>query len=126
MRSWLLAFEVHRVIGGGLLEGVYQEALERELTLRNISFIAQQELAISYKGYELKQRYIPDLFIQPGIIVELKAVSQLSPEHEAQLFNYLRLTKKPVGYLINFAPLDKVEWKRFVISKHLQPTTTDR
>ncbi|MBL9117353.1 MAG: GxxExxY protein [Verrucomicrobiaceae bacterium] len=115
------AFEVHRVIGGGLLEAVYQEALEQELTLRNIGFTAHQELAIFYKGTELRHRYIPDLFVHPEILVELKAVGQLIPEHEAQLLNYLRLAKKPVGYLINFAPLDKVEWKRFVISKHLPP-----
>jgi len=77
-------FAVHNEVGGGLAEEVYQESLEIELSLRGMPFIAKQELAISYKGRELKRRYIPDLYVHEGMVVELKAVSHLLPEHEAQ------------------------------------------
>ena len=109
------AFAVHNETGGGLLEEIYQESMELELGLRGIPYSAKQELKVFYKGRELKKRDIPDLFVYEGIIVELKAVSALTPEHEAQIINYLRLTKKPVGSLINFSPIKGVEWKRFVI-----------
>ena len=108
-------FAVHNEVGGGLAEEVYQESLEIELSLRGLPFIAKQELAISYKGRELKRRYIPDLYVHEGMVVELKAVSHLLPEHEAQLFNYMRLAGKRVGYLINFAPLKRAEWRRYVL-----------
>lgn len=109
------AFEVHRHNGGGLAEEVYQESLEIELELRGIPFRSKQEIAIFYKERELKRRYIPDLYVFDGIVVELKAVTVLTTEHEAQLLNYMRLTKKPVGYLINFGPLRGVEYKRMVL-----------
>jgi GxxExxY protein len=108
-------FAVHNEVGGGLAEEVYQESLEIELSLRGMPFIAKQELAITYKGRELKRRYIPDLYVHEGMVVELKAVSHLLPEHEAQLFNYMRLAGKRVGYLINFAPLKRAEWRRYVL-----------
>jgi GxxExxY protein len=109
------AFDVHNENGGGLAEEVYQESLEIELSLRGIPFTAKQGLAIYYKGRELKRRYVPDLYVCDGMVVELKAVSQLLPEHEAQLFNYMRLTGKCIGYLINFAPLKRAEWRRYVL-----------
>ena len=109
------AFAVHNETGGGLLEEIYQESLELELGMRGIPFKAKQELAVFYKGRELKKRYIPDLYVFDGSIAELKAVSALLPEHEAQLINYMRLAKQPVGYLINFGPIKGVEWKRFVV-----------
>jgi len=108
-------FEVHSENGGGLAEEVYQESLQIELADRGIPFIAKQEIAIFYKGRELTKRYIPDLYVFGGIVVELKAVSQLLTEHTGQLMNYMRLTKKRVGYLVNFGPLKAVEWKRFII-----------
>ena len=73
-----------------------------------------------YKGRELNKRYVPDLFVLAGIVVELKAVSQLLPEHEAQLINYMRITKQPVGYLINFGHKDALEWKRFILSEFIK------
>lgn len=109
------AFDVHNEVGGGLAEEVYQESLEVELEMRGMPFVSKQEIAIFYKGRELKRRYVPDLCICDGMVVELKAVSQLLPEHDAQLFNYMRLTGKRVGYLINFAPLKRVEWRRYVL-----------
>jgi len=109
------AFDAHNEVGGGLAEEVYQESLEVELEMRGMPFVSKQEIAIYYKGRELKRRYVPDLYVCDGIVVELKAVSQLLPEHDAQLFNYMRLTGKRVGYLINFAPLNRVDWRRYVL-----------
>jgi GxxExxY protein len=109
------AFEVHNELGGGLLEEVYQESLELELGDRGIPFVPKRELVIFYKGRQLKKRYVPDLYVHGGMVVELKSVSALALEHEAQLINYMRIAKKRVGYLINFGPIKGVEWKRFVI-----------
>ncbi len=110
------AFEVHREIGGGLAEEIYQECLELELGLREIPFIPRHELLVFYKGKQLKRRYIPDLVVVDGIVVELKSVKAILPEHEAQLINYMRISRRQVGYLINFGPLAEVEWKRFVLT----------
>ena len=109
------AFEVHNEQGGGLLEEIYQESLEVELELRGMQFSPRQELKVFYKGRELKKRYIPDLMVAGGIVVELKSLKVLAPEHEAQLLNYMRITKRQVGYLINFGPTAKLEWKRYVL-----------
>lgn len=111
------AFEVYNEQSIGLTEEIYQESLEIELELRGISFCSKQELKCFYKGRELKKRYVPDLFVFGGLVVELKAVSQLLPEHEAQLINYMRITKQPVGYLINFGHKETLEWKRFILSE---------
>ena len=111
------AFEVHREIGGGLLEEIYQESLEIELQIRSIPFLPKQQLVTHYKDRTLKKRYVPDLVVHGGVVAELKAVASLAPEHEAQLLNYMRLSRQPVGYLINFAPLSAVQWKRFVLSE---------
>ena len=78
------AFEVYNDRGHGLAEEIYQECLEIELELRGIPFTPKQELACCYKGRELKKRYIPDLFVFSCLVTELKSVSQLAPEHEAQ------------------------------------------
>ena len=114
------AFEVYNEKGGGMAEEIYQECLELELELKGISFKAKQELACFYKGRELKKRYVPDLFVFDCLVVELKAVSQLLPEHEAQLLNYMRITRQPVGYLINFGSKDLLEWLRFILSEFIQ------
>ena len=111
------AFEVYNEQGYGMAEEIYQESLEIELEMRGIPFRAKQELSCFYKGRELKKRYVPDLFVFNCLVVELKAVSQLLPEHEAQLINYMRITKQPVGYLINFGRKDTLEWKRFILSE---------
>ena len=109
------AFEVHAAIGGGMAEEIYQESLEIELGIRSIPFETKAPLRMAYKGRTLQKEYFPDLVVNEGIVTELKAVAKLLPEHEAQLLNYLRITGQRVGYLINFGPMDKVEWKRFVI-----------
>ena len=118
-------FEVHQVLGGGLLEEIYQEALEIELELRGIPFLHKQELVTYYKDRMLVKRYIPDLLVYKQIVIELKSVREFITEHEAQLINYMRLTRKPVGYLVNFGPIAKVEWKRFVLSEYLAPPTSN-
>ena len=111
------AFEVYNELGCGLAEEIYQESFEIELESRAFPFRSKQELKCSYKGRELKKRYVPDLFVFECLVVELKSVSQLLPEHEAQLINYMRITKQPVGYLINFGHKDILEWKRFILSE---------
>jgi GxxExxY protein len=111
------AFEVYNEKHGGLAEEIYQECLEIELALRGIPFKSKPELACFYKGRELKKCYFPDLFVLDRLVVELKSVSQLLPEHEAQLLNYMRITRQPVGYLINFGPKDSLEWKPFILSE---------
>jgi GxxExxY protein len=110
------AFEVYNDRGYGMAEEIYQECMEIELELRAIPFHPKQNLTCYYKGRELKKCYFPDLFVFNCLVVELKAVTQLLAEHEAQLYNYMRLTRHPVGYLINFGHKDTLEWKRLIIS----------
>ena len=95
-------FEVYREMGSGFLEAVYQECLEKEMTLKGIPFVAQPTLQLSYKGVPLIQRYKPDLICYGKIIVELKAVRQTAPEHKAQIINYLKATNMRLGILVNF------------------------
>ena len=96
------AIEVHRALGPGLLENAYQKCLERELTLRRISFEAQVELPVEYKGAQLDCAYRLDLWVDRRLIVELKSIDSLAPVHQAQILTYLRLTNSRLGLLINF------------------------
>lgn len=111
------AFEAYNDRGYGLGEEIYQECLEIELGLRQIPVQSKAELRCFYKGRELKNRYIPDLFVLDCLVVDLKAVTELAPEHEAQLLNYMRIARQPVGYLVNFGHKDTLEWKRFILSE---------
>lgn len=95
------AMTVHTELNWGLLEPVYQEALSIELSLRNIQNKREEEIKVYYKGYELDKKYKMDIIVG-DIIIELKSVVKLEAAHRAQLCNYLRLTKKPIGLLINF------------------------
>jgi GxxExxY protein len=110
------AFEVFNQLGYGMAEEIYQQSLEIELNLRGIPFQSKHELTPYYKGTALDTRYRPDLFAFDGIVVELKAVTELISDHEAQLFNYMRIARQPVGYLINFGHKDGLQWKRFILS----------
>ena len=110
------AFEVHNEMGGGLREEIYQQSLEKELVLRSIPFATKKEIDVYYKNQKLETSHIPDLVVYEKIIVELKAVSAIVADHEAQLMNYMRITRSPVGYLINFGPIGKLEYKRIVLS----------
>jgi GxxExxY protein len=96
------AIEVHREMGPGLLESVYQRCLEQELTLRGAAFQPRARLPLVYKGVALKDELIMDLFFPGQLVVELKAVEKLLPLHDAQLISYLKLSRTHVGLLINF------------------------
>ncbi len=109
------AFEVYNVQGYGLAEEIYQRSLEIELGLRTIPFVCKAPIDVFFKGHKLSTKYQPDLLVFGEIVVELKAVKALAPEHEAQLFNYMRIFRKKVGYLINFGAANQLEWKRFAI-----------
>ena len=91
---------------------VYQECLERELVRRDIPFVAQPELWLSYKGERLRQTYMPDFVCFDKIIVELKAVTEIKPEHQAQVLNYLKATGLRLGLLVNFGAYPKATIKR--------------
>jgi len=108
-------FEVYREMGAGFLEAVYQECLERELSMRGIPYTAQPKLALCYKGESLNQQYLPDLICYDKIIVELKAVKDIAPEHQAQILNYLKATGMRLGLLINFGSSPKATINRFVL-----------
>ena len=95
-------FEVHRQLGPGLAEKVYQEALEIELKLRNIPFEREKVFKIEYKNNVLNQHYVADFVCYDKIIVELKAVDVISDIHRAQLINYLKITGLKLGLLQNF------------------------
>lgn len=110
------AFEVYNHLGYGMAEEVYQQCLEIELRLRGIPFVSKEELKLTYKSHEIEKRYVPDLYLFDGLVVEIKAVTSLTSDHEAQLFNYLRIANRPVGYLVNFGRKNELEWKRFVLS----------
>jgi len=110
------AFEVYNQLGYGMAEEVYQQSLEIELRLRKITFEVKRELVLQYKGESIEKRYIPDLFVFNAIVVELKAVTALTSDHEAQLFNYMRIARLTVGYLVNFGSKHELEWKRLILS----------
>lgn len=96
------AIEVHRVLGPGLLESVYEAALAHELSCQGHSVCRQVEVPVEYKGLQLTCGFRIDLLVDDAVIVELKAVDSFHPIHEAQLLNYMKLSGKCVGLLINF------------------------
>jgi GxxExxY protein len=102
-------FDVYREMGCGFLEAVFQECLEREFRLRQLPFEAQKELVLSYKGEQLAKTYKPDFICYGKIIVELKAVKEIAPEHKAQLLNYLKATGMELGLLVNFGAYPKAK-----------------
>ena len=108
------AIEVHRELGSGFLEAVYQEAIEIELAERAIPYDKQQTLRIQYKGRRLNKEYSADLICYDRIIVEIKALHRMTGNDESQILNYLKATGLTVGLLINFGSTGKLEWKRFV------------
>ena len=107
-------FEVYKEKGCGFLEPVYQECLELEFGLKQIAFREQSPLPLAYKGVLLKQRYTPDFICAEKIIVELKAVSELTDEHRAQVQNYLKATGLRLGLLVNFCHYPKLQYERIV------------
>jgi GxxExxY protein len=107
------AFEVHKELGPGLLESVYEYCLVQELKSRNLHVESQVKLPVFYKGKQLEKEFVLDLLVEHEIVIELKAVEILLPVHEVQMVTYLKLADKKLGYLINFnVPLLKEGIKR--------------
>ena len=96
------AIEVHKNMGSGLLESVYQQCMIEELTNRNINFVSEFKVPVVYKGKELDIEFRCDLFVENCLVVELKSVSEIKPIHDAQVLNYMNLLKVPKGIIINF------------------------
>ena len=109
-------FEVYNEKGCGFLESVYQECLEIEHDYQQIPFVPHEELRLFYRGKELKQKFIPDFICYGKIILEIKAVSQLTDDHRAQVINYLNATGLQLGLLVNFGGQPKLEWERLVLT----------
>jgi GxxExxY protein len=107
------AMEVHRELGSGFLEAVYQEALEKEFISQGILHSSQPLVQIYYKGQPLKKTYQPDFICYDDVIVEIKAMDKLSGLEQAQVINYLKATRLKVGLLINFGS-KSLEHKRLV------------
>jgi len=106
--------EVHKALGPGFLEAVYQEALSLELQAANIPFIKEKVLEVWYKGILLEKKYVADFLCFNDVIVEVKAVEALSPEHIAQVLNYLKATGKKIGLLVNFGSRS-LQYKRVIL-----------
>jgi len=100
-------FEVYNSLGYGFLEKVYENALCAEFKLRGLSFTQQQPIKVKYRGHVVGE-YFADLLVEDSVIVEVKAVRTLLPEHGAQLLNYLKATECEVGLILNFGPKAKV------------------
>ena len=109
------AMDVYYTLGIGFLEPVYHSAMIVELGRRRIPFESEKELKLYYKNIRLEKKYSPDFICYDEIIVELKVVPRISNVEVAQLMNYLKITKKRLGLLINFGSERTLEWKRYVI-----------
>ena len=113
--------ELHRYLGGGFLEGIYQDGLAVEFTLQGIPFMTQVPFPVSYKGHRLTGKYFADFVCYDSIIVEIKATAAKStPYEQAQMINYLKASKLEHGLLLNFGG-PRLEYRRFVLSNHDEP-----
>lgn len=106
-------FEVHKYLGNGFLEAVYQEALAIEFQAQNIPYQREKILSIQYKNKILDKKYVADFVCFEKIILELKALSQLASEHESQVLNYLKSTGFKLGLLVNFGE-SSLTYKRLI------------
>lgn len=107
--------EVYRSMGFGYFEAVYQEGLELEFRGRGIPFVPQKQIPIVYKGKTLQQFYKADFICYDKIIIEVKAISELTDSHRAQVFNYLRATGMKLGILVDFGAYPGLEHDRVVL-----------
>ncbi len=108
-------FSVHKAMGPGLLESVYELCLMKEFELRGIEAVNQVTIPLFYKGYELSKEFKIDILVENEIVIELKAVETILPVFTAQLISYLKLSEKKMGFLINFnVPLIKNGINRYV------------
>jgi GxxExxY protein len=103
------AVEVHRIMGPGLLESIYEKCLARELELRHIPFVSQEQLRVEYKGAVFTEELKFDLLIAGCLLLELKAVKEVHPIHKAQLLSYMKLLNVPLGLLLNFHEIKLVD-----------------
>ncbi len=108
-------FEVYKEKSNGFTEPIYQECLELEFGFQGVPFQAQGALPLAYKGRPLKHHLVPDFVCYGRVIVEIKAVSQLTDEHRAQVLNYLKATGFKLGLLVNFGHYPKLEYERIVL-----------
>lgn len=115
--------EVHRRLGHGFLEAVYQEALALELSQRSIPFERERQLTVRYKGRTLSCSYKADFICYGDVLVELKALGELTGTDYAQIINYLKATGLGRGLLINFGG-PRLEYKRFVFSHDLRQSAS--
>lgn len=109
------AMEVHRQLGCGFLEAVYQEALALELEAQGVPFRREAELLVFYKGKRLNTHYRADFICYDSVIVEVKALDSLSGVEESQVINYLKATGKEIGLLVNFGA-ESLEYRRLILS----------
>jgi GxxExxY protein len=103
------AIEVHRLMGPGLIEGIYEKCLMRELSLRRLGAVNQRLVRIEYKGLEFEEPLRFDVLVEDCLLLELKSVQEVLPLHKAQLLSYMKLLDVPVGLLINFHELKVVD-----------------
>jgi GxxExxY protein len=108
-------YDVYREMGSGFLEAVYQECLAIEFRRRLIPFEAQKNLSLAYRGETLQQMYRVDFVCFDAIVVELKVVKEIAPEHRAQVFNYLKATGLHLGLLVNFGHHPRTQIARIVL-----------
>ncbi|MBI4908152.1 MAG: GxxExxY protein [Acidobacteria bacterium] len=113
------AIDVHRFLGPGLLESVYEAALSKELRIRGIDHVRQKDIHVAYKGEDLGLGFRADILVADTVVVEIKSVAEIAPIHQKQTLNYLKLARKPVGLLINFnVPLLKDGITRILNSEY--------
>jgi len=108
------AMEVHKELGHGFVEPVYQEALELEFIRQNIPYEREKSLKIFYKGQKMKKFYVADFVCYEKIVVEMKALGELHSDHEAQVLNYLKASGYKLGLLLNFGS-KSLQYKRLVL-----------
>jgi GxxExxY protein len=108
-------FSVYRAMGAGFLEAVYQECLEIEFAQRGVPFVSQAELELKYKGQQLQQCYKADFLCYEKIIVEIKAIADITDIHRAQVMNYLKATGLRLGILVNFCSFPRAAIERVVL-----------
>ncbi|MBV8481728.1 MAG: GxxExxY protein [Verrucomicrobia bacterium] len=103
------AIEVHRDKGPGLVESIYEWCLEKELQLRDLSFVSQKAVVIHYKGFTREEPLRFDILVEDSLLVEAKSVAKVLPIHKAQLLSYMKLLNVPVGLLLNFNDVKLVD-----------------
>ncbi|HJT32713.1 MAG TPA: GxxExxY protein [Pirellulales bacterium] len=116
------AIEVHRILGPGLLESIYEKCLQREFELRGIPVLNQEHVQITYKGVSFTEELRFDLLVDGALLLEVKAVQDVAPVHKAQLLSYMKLLNVPLGLVLNFHEIKLVDG----ISRLILPGANER